>query len=278
MLIKHPFKFALAAILAAIILSACVPGRQASPAPTTANPPAGTLTPTSPVLTNTPVPSATPSPTLTPSHTPSPSPTATASPTPVPTYVKLRGKVMVDQAVCHYGPGQPYLYKYAVIGGSNLEIIGRVEDVGYLKVQAIGGNNPCWVNQKWMEVKGDLANVQPVDPETSPLPRSPYYSALDFASATRNGNQVTAFWGPMILRPGDDSEQYLYLLEAWVCQNGRLVFTPVGTYQTSHTLTDEPGCASPSHARIYGVEKHGYTRWRNVPWPPFEGATPTPSP
>jgi len=38
----------------------------------------------------------------------------------------LRGQVLVHSS-CHYGPGAPYLYKYGLVPGSNLEVIGRTD-------------------------------------------------------------------------------------------------------------------------------------------------------
>jgi hypothetical protein len=102
--------------------------------------------------------------------------------------------------------------------------------------------------------------------------------------AFRKGNKVTVAWSGVWMTE-DDYEGYL--IEAWLCQNGQLVFTPkrfklplsqniegVAQYLA---LTDEPGCQEPSHARIYTVEKHGYTLYVNIPWPPFD-ATPTYTP
>lgn len=200
---------------------------------------------------------------------PSPTETETPAPTSIPTYVKLRGEVAIEQAVCHYGPGKPYLYKYGVVKGSNLEIIRRLEGGAdlFIEVQAIGGNNPCWLNAEYMKVKGDLMNVQPVRAEDVRLPISPYYRSLAGVTATRKGNEVTIAWPPLVLKAGDESEQYPYLVEAWVCRAGQIVFIPTGSWQTSVTIIDEPGCAEPSHGRAYGVEKHGYTHWLEIPWP-----------
>lgn len=245
------------------------------------HPPAATATPTlapSQTATQTATVTATATSTLTPTATftltPSATVTSTATPTatatPVPTYVKLRGKVIIDQAVCHYGPGAPYLYKYGVYKGSNLEILRREALSNYIEIQAIGGNNPCWVRQDYLEIKGDLANVQPVSAEDVPLPWSPYYSPLTGVSARRDGDKVTVFWHPLGLRAGDDSEQTPYILEAWVCQNERMVFIPAGTYQTAVEVTDEAGCAEPSHGFVVAAEKHGYTRRVTVPWPARE--------
>lgn len=239
---------------------------------------------TSPVIAVTSQPSSTPtlipthsptettSPTATPTWTATQAPTVTLTPTPgktptvtvTPTGSVLRGKVLV-RSNCRYGPGAPYLYKYGLVPGSNLEIIGRNELGTWILVRAIGGNNPCWVKASLMEIKGDVMTVATTYP---PLPQSPYYPALTGVWATRNGDEVTLSWNPLQLRPGDDSGQYPYLVEAWVCRNGRLVFTPIGSYQTSVIIIDEPGCSEPSYGRVYGVEKHGYTMWIKIPWPP----------
>jgi hypothetical protein len=172
---------------------------------------------------------------------------------------------VLEQANCRYGPGAPYLYKYYLVPGSNLEIIGRNELGTWILVQAIGGNNPCWVNASLMEIRGDVMTVAPT---YLPLPQSPYYGPLTGVSAVRQGNEVIISWNELVLRAGDDSEQYDYLIEAWLCQNGQLVFMSIGSYATIVNVLDEPGCIEPSHGRVYGVEKHGYTNWVTIPWPP----------
>jgi hypothetical protein len=179
--------------------------------------------------------------------------------------------VIVEQASCRYGPGAPYLFKYLLIGGSNLEIIGRNATGTWIEIRAIGGHNPCWVKASLMNIKGDVMQVAPIDPENPDavgLPFSPYYRNVPTGvTASRNGTEVTISWDPFYLRPGDDSEQYPYLVEAWVCQNQQIVFVPIGSYQTAVKVVDEPGCTAPSHARLYAVEKHGYTRYVHIPWP-----------
>jgi hypothetical protein len=213
-------------------------------------------------------PSTTPNPTSTPTAhipttAPSHTPTLTYSPTVTPTYAILRGTVL-EQANCRYGPGAAYLYKYGLYAGNNIEIIGRNELGSWIVIQAIGGTNPCWVKASLLDIKGDVMSVAPA---SLPLPQSPYYGPLTGVSAQRNGNNVIVSWHPLVLRAGDDSLQYPYLIEAWVCQAGQPVFTPIGVWETITTVMDEPGCSEPSHARVYGVEKHGYTNWVTVPWP-----------
>jgi hypothetical protein len=210
-------------------------------------------------------PSLTPVSTTTPTATPDPTPAFTN--TPIPTYQKLRGEVIVDNVVCHFGPGAPYLYKYGLVAGSHLEVIGRIAQGKYIQVQAIGGNNPCWVNPDWMKVNGDLAVLPPVSPDDTGLPFSRRYKPPAGVSARRDGHSVIIFWAPVVLSLGDTSTAPPYLIEAWVCQAGQIVFSPTGWLQTSAVIEDEPGCAAPSHARLYAVEKHGYTLWIEIPWP-----------
>ncbi len=124
----------------------------------------------------------------------SPMVTEPPSPSVTPTYAILRGEVLV-RANCRYGPGAPYLYKYGLVPGSNLEIIGRTDTGSWILIQAIGGNNPCWVKATLMDVKGDVMDVQPT---YIPLPPSPYYGPLKGVSARRDGNTVTVFWSPHI--------------------------------------------------------------------------------
>jgi hypothetical protein len=67
-----------------------------------------------------------------------------------------------------------------------------------------------------------------------------------------------------------------YLIEAWLCQDRQLIFTPVRSDETQVFLTDEAGCLQPSSGRLYTAEKHGYTQWVKIPWPLHPGATTTP--
>lgn len=277
-------------ILLVLLLAACGQpvqmGETHPPVPATVTPTAApsatrTATVAAPTVTASSTPTSSATPTFTPSPSFTPVPTSTETATPIPTYIKLRGEVIIDQAVCHYGPGAPYLYKYGVYKGSNLEIIARAEPGEYIEVQAIRGNNPCWVNPKYMNIKGDLSSVQPIDPIDSPLPMSPYYQPPTRYSARRDGDTVTVFWSQLVLRAGDSSEQTPYIVEAWVCKDGQIVFNPVGTYQLAVKVEDEPGCAAPSHARLIAAEKHGYTRPVTIPWPQAEaapGETPTATP
>jgi hypothetical protein len=178
----------------------------------------------------------------------------------------LRGQVITERANCRYGPGAPYLYKYGLVGGSNLDIIGRNELGTWVLIQAIGGNNPCWVKADLMDIRGNILGVQPVSPDVIQA-WSPYYAPLTGVSAVRNGDKVAIFWHALILRAGDDAEQVPYVVEAWVCQDEKFVFMPVGAYGTVAEVTDEPGCSEESHGLVIAAEKHGYTRPVVILWP-----------
>jgi hypothetical protein len=241
---------------------------QTSPVDKFAQPPTQSPVPSPSVdATIEPSPSPTPSltsvPTQTPTAAPTFTPSETAAPSITPTYAILRGTIL-EQSNCRYGPGAAYLYKYGVYKDYYMDMIGRNSTGTWVVVQAIGGNNPCWVKASLINIKGDIVSLAPM---SLPLPQSPYYGPLTGISAIRKGNMVILSWNPLILRAGDDSLQYPYLVEAWLCKNGQLSFSPIGTWDTILTVQDEAGCAEASHARVYGVEKHGYTAWVNFAWP-----------
>jgi hypothetical protein len=222
-------------------------------------------------LTSTPTtpPSQVPTSTITPTFTPTATstltqtPVSTSTPTSTSTFAVWRGTVL-EQANCRYGPGAAYLYKYGLYPGNNLEVIGRNELGTWIVVRAIGGINPCWVKASLLDIHGDVMSLAPA---SLPLPQSPYYGPLTGVSAQRSGDSVVISWNPLILRAGDDSLQFPYLVEAWLCHDGQVTFTPIGSWEPIVNVTDQPGCLEPSHARVYGVEKHGYTNWVEVPWP-----------
>lgn len=253
----------LAALLILTASAACAPEQAQTPLLTSTLPPrlAAESSPTLPPPTT--------SPASTTAHSPSPAPTwppiptATSTFTPIPTYTTLRGQVLV-RSNCRYGPGAPYLYKYGLVPGSNLDIIGRNDQGTWILVQAIGGSNPCWVKASLLEIKGDVMSVAPT---YIPLPQSPYYAPPEWVQARRAGNEVTIYWQPVSYRPGDETAEAPYLIEAWICVGGKLVFTPLGISETQTKIIDETGCTEPSHGRLFFVEKHGYSRWIKIPWP-----------
>ncbi len=232
-----------------LLLSSCA---QAQTVPPTATYPPPSATETE-LSTETP----SPTPTLTP--IPTATETVTPSPTATPTYTVLRGEVL-ERANCRYGPGAPYLYKYGLVAGSNLEIIGRLDDANWIQIQAIGGDNPCWVKTSLMDVKGDVFSVEPIYPDKAPLPVSPYYEPLTLLEITRKGDEVTIRWYGQSLTAGDEEYEYapLYLAEIWACENEEIIFSAYGLREETLVITDESGCNESSRGRIYFSEKHGY--------------------
>ncbi|MBN1305238.1 MAG: hypothetical protein JXA13_12450 [Anaerolineales bacterium] len=225
-----------------------------------------------PTFTNIPS-TITPLPT-TETYTPQPTAAITNIPTetPVPTYTILRGKVL-KQANCRYGPGWSYLYKYGLVEGSNLEIIGRLENNKWLYVQAIGGNNPCWVKADLIDINGNLPGVEVTYPGSATLPISPYYPPTTVLSATRSDKVVTVSWQDIPLRAGDEEDENMnhYIIEVWRCEAGEIVFEPLATNALQISFIDEMGCSQISHGRIFVQEKHGFAGPAEIPWPPFEG-------
>lgn len=87
-------------------------------------------------------------------------------------------------------------------------------------------------------------------------------------TASRDGDEVTVKWNELPMRAGDDSEQTPYVVEAWLCVDGEIVFTPTGSYANQAVLVDEKGCEEASHERVLAAEKHGYTQGAEISWPP----------
>jgi hypothetical protein len=228
-------------------------------------------------------PSLTPEISLTPSLTPTITRTPTITPTPAPPVVTI-----LVHAACNFGPGGAYLYKYGLNETSWMEVIGRTLDGTWLLVQAVHATepNPCWV-------KTDLVRFNDGgDVTTHNLPIVSVDAMLPFATnlyrpptgvqAFRTGSKVLIAWNAVRMTEDDYRG---YLIEAWLCQGGQQVFKPFN-YLTSvkqnidtlyYQVIDESGCLVPSSARIYTAEKHGYTGYIVIPWPPYEPtSTPTP--
>jgi hypothetical protein len=224
-------------------------------------------------VTNTPIP------TLVQTLTPTLTPTVTKKPTLTATPAVPKISILVTSA-CLYGPGSAYLYKYGLNATVLMTVIGRNMDGTWLSIKSAYDkvSNACWI--KATLVKFDTGDIKDVPIVWTALPYSTLYKPPAAVSATRIGNEVSIFWQPVWMTE-DDYEGYL--IEAWVCHAGTLVFTPI-KYATAFDqnsammvvqVEDDPGCDLPSSARIYTVEKHGYTDYRMIAWPGFNStATP----
>ena len=262
----------------------------------------------SPTLTMTSTLTEMPSATITATFTPSPSDTPTAT----PTYAVLNKIVVNDTAGCFYGPGNVYLNKGTRrIAGNPVDLLGRIETdkgkwvLNKFSLPRTDASDPCWMDSKYLDITQEqLMSVQPIDPMNPveyKLPtndRNSAYGLLQDPVVTdviRRGEIVRVFWKFYDVGKGEypnhEERFYRYLIEAWLCKDGKLVFTPSGwgPYGPEVTngatvfadLRDEAGCAEPSHARLYLAWAHGYVgpvEIRNWPQPAVINASSTSTP
>ena len=242
-------------------------------------------------VTDTPMPGASPTPTPTPTPTQYLSPTRTRVPSITPTFTPPYITILVDTG-CYYGPSPEYLLKYGLFTLNSMTAVGRNPDGIWLNIKS--QNDPLW-NACWIrtdQVRFDTGSLGIVPIVWMTYPYSILYQPPTVVSASRTGNDVTVSWQPAYMTEDDYRG---YMIEAWVCRGGKQVFVPksyVTSFNTNNTvtrmsvtLTDEPGCDVPSNARLYGVEKHGYTGYREITWPQADTAgtpsatqAPTPTP
>jgi hypothetical protein len=253
-----------ALLAVAFLLAACAaPEPTATPTLTASKTSTETVTPTQ---------TSTPTATDTPTDTPTPSITPTSTQTPRPTPDFVWGNINVEMASCRFGPGGGYLLRTTLYNGDLVEVVGHMElneNWWFVHLPNYERKNyGCWVSQELITLgSGQSVTVVVPDPHVVlPWTTQPY-EALENVRATRKGNIVTVSWEPFEWLPGDDSGQDKYLVESWVCQQGKFVFRAYGTNGTSIEIQDEQTCDDVSHGRAFGSDKHGYTDWRSVPWP-----------
>jgi hypothetical protein len=156
------------------------------------------------------------------------------------------------------------LYKYGLYDGYQVEIVGRNVLGDWAYVKALGFPDPCWVKASLLEIAGDIFSV---DPYYSRLPYSALYQPPPGVHAERNGEQVTISWIEVWMTEDDYRG---YLIEAWLCQDGHVVFTAIRSDINIVNVIDQAGCMEPSSAKLYTAEKHGYTSWVPIPWPDYD--------
>jgi hypothetical protein len=146
-----------------------------------------------------------------------------------------------------------------------------------------------------------LMSVQPIDPANPAEYHLPIaYDSIEtlenprITNVTRTGDIVTVSWEFFDVGEGqypNHNENFpRYLIEAWLCKAGQIVFSPSGwgPYGPGVTdgvavppaqLIDEPGCTEPSHARLYLAWAHGYAGPVEImPWPQRVAIVPTSTP
>jgi len=262
-------KIHISALLAiCVALAACAPAVQPTDAPIPPVEPTFTVQPSiqpseTALPTETPLPTDTPSPTFTPTTAP------TETPSPVPTVESLSATVNTDLLSCRYGPGSEYLYLDAFKQDYPLTLLGQTGGNSWVMVHDEGFGD-CWVHTKFLNIQGDFKTLPVVYPEPAHIPMTSRYAPTAVIGATRNGNEVTVTWLAVKVDIGDfeDENMFIYIAEIWRCEGGQLIFDPIASNREIITFVDEPGCAQPSHGRVFVQEKHGYTRPAEItPWP-----------
>jgi hypothetical protein len=182
----------------------------------------------------------------------------------------LKATITADRLSCRYGPGPEYLYLFAFRAGANIELIGRVDAENWDWVM-VENQAPCWIKAEFAEIQGDIRSLPVVYPGLAKLPITPYYGPSAVLSAQRNAatNEVTISWKEVTVNLGDyeDESMQTYIVELWRCQDGELIFDPIGTRLTFLTFIDEYGCNAPSHGQVWVQDKHGYAGPAEIPWP-----------
>jgi len=253
-----------------IILAACQPAGSG-------NAPSPAMTSTLHEITrSTEIPTSTASPTMTATMTASPTMTATVTPSPSQTVdmgpsptatVSIPDGVVQQQSACRYGPGAAYLFEWGLYPGDYVRIVHRNWDGTWLDVKPDTFHTECWVRADLLDVRGNIYSVEYTIP---PLPFvfTRLYEPARYVIAIRDGDLVTVEWEAIWMTEDDDRG---YLIEAWVCLDGKLTFqaTDYHPWTTTYAIIrDEYGCSQKSSARFYTVEKHGYMKpWVDINWP-----------
>lgn len=153
-----------------------------------------------------------------------------------------------------------------------MTVLHRNEEGTWVYVDPWNYVDYCWVKADLLEIDGDYMSLEPY---YGVLPDSELYGPVSNVRASRFGEEVWIAWDPIWMTEDDYRG---YLIETWVCQEGKFVFRPMHADYPLVIVEDEPGCKQQSRGRVYAAEKHGYTRWVAVPWPPYTTQLRTPIP
>ncbi len=230
----------------------------------TPTPPAPTLDPTA-TTTFTPEATFTPSITLTPTVTLTSTITFTPTISATPTF-SFPTVVVNKQAHCRYGPSVAFLHAADLYPGDTGSVNGRFEYSGWLYIKFDKLKYYCWVAPSVVDVSGDVGTLYYTEPDLQSIGYS-NYAAPQNISAVRNGDEVTIQWDQVNMTADHDRG---YLIIAFVCQDGNYLWwtdSYPDQYTTSYTVRDEAGCPVPSEGLLYTVEKHGFSKPAQIPWP-----------
>lgn len=164
---KHLHRWAGAALLLAVTLSACGPAGTPTAEPTATRPLRPTFTPTV-------IPTDTPTPTETPIPTDTPTPLPSDTPTPEIPVAVVIGE---EQSNLRAGPGANYDTVAQVQRDAELEILAKNAAGDWFQVCCVDGQEG-WIVARLVEVRGDANLVQiaaniPAPPTNTPVPTRP---------------------------------------------------------------------------------------------------------
>jgi len=180
----------------------------------------------------------------------------------VPTVI-LPVTIQVPLVFCRFGPDQVYVSPYGIRLGKVREAIGRDTSGTWLLVRETGGTKPCWIISTSVTIQGDAASL-PIAPVE--LSFNTKYQPPTNINVSRNNDQITISWGEVALETRDIYPDSHYLLDVWLCKDGTLSESLVGTNDNQVILTDSLGCSPASHGQIYTASKAGYSLPVQIPW------------
>jgi hypothetical protein len=250
----------LAVLVSVLAMLACnLPSQMITP---TTTPPAETQTP---AFTFTPESTFTATVTLTSTITLTPTITFTPTITATPTFA-FPTVTVNKQAHCRYGPSVAFLHAADLYPGDTGSVNGRFEYSSWLYVKFDKLKYYCWVAPSVVDVVGDVNTLYYTEPDLQSVGYSDYPPPQNI-NAVRNGNEVTITWDQVNMTADHDRG---YLLIAFVCQDGNYLWwtdSYPDQYTTSYTVKDEGGCPVPSEGVLYTVNKHGFSKPAQIPWP-----------
>jgi hypothetical protein len=179
----------------------------------------------------------------------------------------------MEQANCRYGPGVAYLFEWGLYEANWVTVLGRNQDATWVYVDPWTYTDYCWVSVKVLQFHGDVHSVPQI---RTLLPYTEfYYPPKNVQYGRLDTGEVIITWD---LVPMSYDDNRGYLVEAWVCQDGQLRFQALHFWEPPAIIPDEPGCSEPSSGRLYTAEKHGYSKWVPIYWPPYNTPTPEGTP
>jgi len=232
---------------------------------------AATLTPAPPTDTSTPAFTFTPEATFTSTITSTPTitltPTITFTPsiTPTPTF-SFPTVTVNKQAHCRYGPSTAFLHAADLYPGDTGMVNARFEYSSWLYIKFDKLGYYCWVAPSVVDVVGDVSTLNYKELDLFSIGYNQYGPPPN-VNAIRNGDEVTITWDQVEMTKDKDRG---YLIIAFVCQGGAYLwwtFSYPDQYTTNYTVKDEAGCPVPSEGLLYTVEKHGFSKPAQIPWP-----------